>query len=279
MITLEQLPALVDNTIWAIAIDPSIDGAGGGDDDDRRGFVVDPGEAAPVLGWLARTGRRLDAVVCTHHHADHIGGVLELQRATGCRVVGAAHDQDRLPTLSDPVRPGDVVTVAGVSLRVLDTAAHTRGHVAYALDAEVDVVLRHGHQGEARAMPALTRRPALFVGDSLFGAGCGRLFEGTGAQLAAALTTLAAQDPRALVCCAHEYTAANLRFAVVACPDVSAVAARLATLPTEMAVTASSLPSTLALELTTNPFLLALHAPDPVARVLDLRRRKDTFAG
>ena len=277
MITLEQIPALVDNTIWAVGVDRAVEAASDDADVDRRALIVDPGEAAPVLAWLARTGRRLDAVVCTHHHADHIGGVLEVQRVTGCRVIGAAHDSARLPALSDPVVPGDTVTAAGVSLRVLDTAAHTRGHVAYALDALVDVVIRHGHQGEARTMPSLSHRPALFVGDSLFGAGCGRLFEGTGAQLVAALSTLAAQDPRALVCCAHEYTAANLRFAVVAFPDVAAVAERAAALPAEMAGTASSLPSTLALELATNPFLLGLASTDPVARVLDLRRRKDSF--
>ena len=272
MITIEQLPALDDNSIWAVGIDDATA-------DERRAFVVDPGEPGPVLLWLARTGRALDAVLCTHHHGDHVGGVAALQQATGCRVVGAAPDRERLPPLSDAVVPGDVVGVAGVALRVLDVAAHTRGHVAFALDAPVDVVIRRGHGGDARVIPALAGRPALFVGDSLFGAGCGRLFEGTGAQLHAALSTLAAQDPRALVCCAHEYTAANLRFAVVACPDVPAICARLEALPMEMAVTASSLPSTLALELSTNPFLLALSGPEPAAAVIDLRRKKDTFAG
>jgi len=272
MITIEQLPALDDNSIWAVGIDDASTGR-------RRAFVVDPGEPGPVLQWLARTGRALDAVLCTHHHGDHIGGVAALREATGCRVVGAASDRDRLPPLSDAVVPGDVVVVAGVALRVLDVAAHTRAHVAFALDAPVDVVIRHGHGGSARAIPALAGRPALWVGDSLFGAGCGRLFEGTGAQLHAALSTLAAQDPRALICCAHEYTAANLRFAVAVCPDRPAVSERLAQLPQEMAETASSLPSTLTLELQTNPFLLALQGPDPVAAVTDLRRRKDTFAG
>lgn len=273
MITIEQLPALDDNTIWAVAIDD--DSA----PDGRRAFVVDPGEPGPVLAWLQRTDRRLAAILCTHHHGDHVGGVDALREATGCRVVGAAHDRGRLPALDEAVAPGDVVVVAGLSLRVLDVAAHTRGHVAFALDAAVDVVIRHGHGGEARAIPALAGRPALFVGDSLFGAGCGRLFEGTGAQLHAALSTLAAQDPQALICCAHEYTGGNLRFAVVAFPDVDAIRDRLDGLPAEMAATASSLPSTLALELQTNPFLLALAGPEPVAAVIDLRRRKDTFAG
>jgi hydroxyacylglutathione hydrolase len=273
MITIEQLPALDDNTIWAVAIDDDTAAT-----DRRRAFVVDPGDPGPVMAWLQRTDRQLAAILCTHHHGDHVGGVDALQQATGCRVVGASRDRDRLPALSDAVAPGDVVVVAGLSLRVLDVAAHTRGHIAFALDAPVDVVIRHGHGGGAEAVADLAGRPALFVGDSLFGAGCGRLFEGTGAQLHAALSTLSAQDPRSLVCCAHEYTAANLRFAVVACPDVPAVGARLAALSAEMAATASSLPSTLALEQATNPFLLALHGPDPVAAVTDLRRRKDTFA-
>lgn len=273
MITIEQLPALDDNSVWAVAIDDDTSAHG------RRAFVVDPGEPGPVQAWLARTGRRLEAILCTHHHGDHIGGVDALQQATGCRVVGASRDRHRLPPLSDAVAPGDVVEVAGVTLRVLDVAAHTLGHIAFALDAGADVVIRHGHGGGAEAVADLAGRPALFVGDSLFGAGCGRLFEGTGAQLYAALSTLSAQDPRSLVCCAHEYTAANLRFAVVACPDVPAVRARLDALSAEMAGTASSLPSTLALEQATNPFLLALHGPDPVAAVIDLRRRKDTFEG
>jgi hydroxyacylglutathione hydrolase len=272
MITIEQLPALDDNSIWAVGIDD--DSAAG-----RRAFVVDPGEPGPVLAWLARTHRRLEAILCTHHHGDHVGGVAALREVTGCRVVGAARDRDRLPPLDEAVGPGDRVVVAGVALRVLDVAAHTRGHVAFALDGAVDVVVRHGHGGEPRAIPGLAGRPALFVGDSLFGAGCGRLFEGTGEQLHAALSTLAAEDPRALICCAHEYTAGNLRFAVVVCPDVPAIRARLDALPAEMAVTASSLPSTLALERATNPFLLALGGPGPVAAVIDLRRRKDTFAG
>jgi len=272
MITIEQLPALDDNSIWAIGIDDATGHR-------RRACVVDPGEPGPVVDWLARTGRALDAILCTHHHGDHVGGVAALRQATGCRVVGAARDKERLPALTDPVVAGDVVVVAGLTLRVLDVAAHTRGHVAFALDAPVDVVIRHGHGGSARAMPALAGRPALFVGDSLFGAGCGRLFEGTGAQLHAALSTLAAQHPQALVCCAHEYTAANLRFAVAVYPERPAIHERLAQLPGEMAGTASSLPSTLALELSTNPFLLALSGPEPVATVIDLRRRKDTFAG
>lgn len=271
MITIEQLPALDDNSIWAVGIDD--------DNAARSAVVVDPGEPGPVLAWLARTGRRLEVILCTHHHGDHVGGVVALREATGCRVIGAGRDRGRLPPLDEAVAPGDRVVIAGVTLRVLDVAAHTRGHVAFALDAPADAVVRHGHGGEPRAIADLAGRPALFVGDSLFGAGCGRLFEGTGAQLHAALSTLAAEDPRALVCCAHEYTAGNLRFAVVARPDVPAIRDRLVALPAQMAVTASSLPSTLAVELATNPFLLALSEPGPVAAVTDLRRQKDTFAG
>lgn len=267
MITLEQLPVLDDNTIWALGIDAH----------ERLAVVVDPAEAPPVLAWLERTGRRLVAVLCTHHHGDHTGGAVALHEATGCRIVGPAHDLARIPGATEGAVPGEVVVVAGLSLRVLDVRAHTRGHVAFALDDHVDVVIRHGHGGEAAIMPGLAGRPALFVGDSLFGAGCGRLFEGTGAELHAALSTLAQEQPESLVCCAHEYTAGNLRFAVVVRPDVPAIARRQATLPEEMGAARSSLPSTLELELETNPFLLALKGPSPAEGVFALRQQKDTF--
>lgn len=264
MLALVQIPCLTDNSAWLVV-------------SDGAAFVVDPPAAEPVLARLATTGARLVAVVNTHHHGDHTGGNLALARATGCEIVGNARDAERLPGLSRGVEPGCSIDVAGLVLRVLDVSAHTRGHVAYALDASVDEVLRHGHGGTEVAEPRLGGRPALFVGDALFAAGCGRLFEGTPADLERALRALAREDPRALVCCAHEYTASNLRFARQALPGNEAIAARAAGLDDEMGRARSSLPSTLEEELRTNPFLLALDAPDPVFAVGALRRAKDAF--
>lgn len=262
-IALTQIPVLDDNYIYVVEV------AGAGC------FVVDPAEAAPVLAWLA--GRPLLAVLCTHHHDDHIGGNEALRAATGCRVVGPAHDLSRITGATEGAVAGGVVEVAGLRLRVLDVHAHTRGHVAYALDDVVDVVVRHGHGGVPQRRPELEGRPALFVGDSLFAAGCGRLFEGDGADLFSVMTTYAAQDPRSLVVCAHEYTGSNLRFAAHVHPQVPAVMARLANLEAERGPSRSSVPSTLELELATNPWLLALRHEHPQERGYELRRQKDTF--
>lgn len=265
LLELTQIPCLEDNYAWLVV--------NGGE-----AFVVDPPEAAPVLARLATTGARLVAAVITHHHGDHVGGNLELVAATGCAVVGNARDGGRVPGLSRRVDPGQTTVVAGVPLEVLDTSGHTLGHVAYAVGRRFDVVRRHGHGGVEEAIDRLAGRPALFVGDALFGAGCGRLFEGTREMLTQALRTLAARNPSALICCAHEYTAANLRFACHGFPDNHAIAARAQGLAAEMGASRSSVPSTLEEELATNPFLLALTTRDPIEAVGELRARKDVFA-
>jgi hydroxyacylglutathione hydrolase len=277
MISIELLPVLDDNVIYAVAVDAT-DGA----NDDDSAFVVDPATADAVLSWLQQPGprgrpRQLEAVLCTHHHADHTGANLALREATGCRIIGPAHDLERIAGATEGAVVGATVDVCGLALRVLDVRAHTRGHVAFAMDDLVDVVIRHGHRGLRAVEPSLAGRPALFVGDSLFGAGCGRLFEGTGKDLHAALSTLAAQAPDSLVCCAHEYTRSNLVFAAAVRPDVAAIAERISAFDDDCGPSRQSIPSTLGLELATNPFLLALKLPDPVQRVFDLRRQKDTF--
>jgi hydroxyacylglutathione hydrolase len=263
VLRIHQIPVWQDNYAYLVAH---------GDE----AVVVDPPEAAPVLERARALGVTVRAVLCTHHHADHVGGNEELA-AAGCTVIGAAHDAARIPALSQPVTPGESVHVIGLSLRVLDVRAHTSGHIAYALDRTVDVMERFGHSGQPTRVARLEARPALFVGDALFQAGCGRLFEGSAADLHASLTTLAREDPRALIVCAHEYTSSNLAFAVHALPHDEAVRARQLGLHAERAASGSSVPSTLEEELATNPFLRALSASDPVEAVRALRAAKDDF--
>jgi hydroxyacylglutathione hydrolase len=279
MLTLVQVPVWRDNYAYLVI-------AG------TRAFVVDSPEAGPILERLGDfEGAKLEAVVNTHHHGDHVGSNRALVEATGCDVVGPAHDRDRIPNITRPVEIGETIDVAGVSLRVLDVHAHTRGHIAYVCDQPFDRVIRHGHDGQPVEVERLAHRPALFVGDSLFLGGCGRLFEGVPADLEGAMRTLAAQNPEALVCCAHEYTASNFRFADHVLPDRPSVGQRLRDLDQERAPSGSSVPDTLARELDTNPFLLCLQdepraamaerlsvPPDDVAGVLGaVRAAKDSF--
>lgn len=245
MLQLIQLPMLRDNYTYLV----HRDGAA---------IVVDPAQAPPVLRAIESRNLQLAAVVCTHHHMDHVGGNLELQAATGCEIVGPAHDRERIPGCTLDAHAGASLQVGPVTLRVLDVRAHTKGHVAYALDELLDVVIRHGHGGAPTQIDRFRQKPALFVGDALFLGGCGRLFEGTPADLFQAMKTLSLESHEALVCCAHEYTEANLRFAQRELPHIAAIEARLRALASEKAESGSSVPDFLGLERQTNPFLLAL---------------------
>lgn len=282
MIQCVQIPTRVDNYAYLV-----VHGA--------RAFVVDASEAAPVLRRLADfPGVTLEAVVNTHHHGDHVGANLGLVSETGCDVIGAACDAERIPGITRRVEVGECVEVADLALRVLDVRAHTRGHIAYRSERSCDQVVRHGHQGSPEIIHRFAGRKLLFVGDSLFMAGCGRLREGSPEDLARAMGVLACEEPEALVCCAHEYTEANLRFAAAVLPHVAAVHERLAGLDEERGVSGSTVPDTLARELQTNPYLLALDpahweamapslgmARSPQTRVADvlgaLRAAKDRF--
>lgn len=245
MAALRQIPVWRDNYIYLVH-------------EGDQAFVVDPTEAAPVLDVLKRHSLKLTTILNTHHHADHVGGNLELVEATGCRVAGPAHDADRIPGITDRVEVGTTHEAAGLSLRVLDVRAHTRGHICFALDHALEKVWRHGHGREAVAIERLAGRPALFVGDSLFLGGVGRLFEGTPEQLDAAMRVYREENPEALVCCAHEYTESNLRFALGLLPEHAGIAERLADLDDERAASGSSVPDTLGREWQTNVFLLYL---------------------
>lgn len=202
--------------------------------DAQRAVVVDPGETAPVLGALQAHGLTLEAILVTHHHADHTGGVAELQALTGCRVIGPA--AEAVPGDAERVRGGDTVAAFGLRFEVVDVPGHTAGHIAfYCADAG----------GE----------PILFSGDTLFSGGCGRLFEGTPAQMLSSLDALAALPGTTRVCCGHEYTLANLAFARAVEPHNTPLAEHARLCQELRDQGRPTLPSRLATELRINPFL------------------------
>ncbi len=235
-------------------------------------MVVDPGDAAPVLARLARERLGLAAIVTTHHHADHVGGNRALLAAHDVPVFAPAHEV--IPGATRMLAEGDRVELPGVGtqLRVLDVPGHTAGHIAYVGDIG---------------------GPVLFCGDTLFAAGCGRLFEGTAAQMWDSLSKFARLDGATRVYCAHEYTLANLRFAQAVEPANAAIGARIAAESRKRAAGEPTVPSTIALELATNPFLrvrepavraaAAAHAGTALAADVDvfaaLREWKNAFRG
>lgn len=237
MFRIDALPAFADNYIWLLQ-----------DDQNRRCVVVDPGDAAPVQAWLdAHADWTLEAILTTHHHADHVGGVATLKAKTGARVFGPA--QEKIPALDQPLNDGQRIEVLGLDFEIIDVPGHTLGHIAYFhADAEL---------------------PWLFCGDTLFAGGCGRLFEGTPQQMFDSLSRLAALPEATQVYCAHEYTLSNLRFAQAVEPENPQVAARLAQVIAWREEERISLPSQIGLERQTNPFLRCGEAS--VERTLDQR--------
>lgn len=187
---LVPLPAFQDNYLWVLH-------------DGQRALVVDPGDAQPVLDYLQQTGLQLEAILVTHHHQDHIGGLAAVRDATGAQVFGPA--REAIPGPLRSLAQGDRIDVLGLAFQVLDVPGHTAGHIAY-------------------YTPRVDGAPLLFCGDTLFSGGCGRLFEGTPAQMLASLDKLAALPDDTRVCCTHEYTLANLRFARAVEPANQALA-------------------------------------------------------
>ncbi|MEY2953895.1 MAG: hypothetical protein RLZZ401_1982 [Pseudomonadota bacterium] len=219
------LPAFSDNYLWLLH-------TGG------RALVVDPGEASPVFDALQRHRLQLEAILVTHHHADHVGGVDALRAATGAAVYGPA--TERMPEPLTRLTGGDVVTALGLTWQVLDVPGHTAGHIAYWCSSV--------------PLPDAAA-PLLFCGDTLFSGGCGRLFEGTPAQMLDSLESLAALPPETQVCCTHEYTLGNLRFARAVEPGNLALQQYQTQCIALRAQDQPTLPSTLARELQINPFL------------------------
>lgn len=226
MFDIAAIPALRDNYIWAIH-------------DGRCAAVVDPGDAAPVLVFLEARGLRLNAILCTHRHADHTGGIAKLREVYNVPVHGRRHPGN--PHITHDLHEGDRLGLdvlnngTGIAFDILEIPGHLDDHLAYvATDAAPGI---------------------LFCGDVLFGAGCGRNFEGALAQLHHSLQRLTALPDDTRVYCAHEYTEANLRFALACEPHNPDIRRRIEQVAQQRAASLPTVPSSIALEKATNPFL------------------------
>jgi len=242
MIEIVRIPVLSDNYIWLVHEPVS-----------GETMVVDPAVAEPVLEEAARRGWRITQIWNTHWHPDHTGGNEAIKAATGCTITGPAAEAARISTLDRLVAEGDVVSLGAVTAQVIDVPAHTAGHIAYHLASE----------------------EAAFVGDTLFAMGCGRLFEGTADQMFGNMRKLEALPDETRVYCAHEYTQSNGRYALVAEPDNVALAERMIAVNAARSAGEPTVPTTIALERATNPFMRAAD----VAELAHRRAEKDAFRG
>ena len=221
MLEIHAVPAFQDNYLWVVA-------------KGRRAAVVDPGDSAPIEAFLAANGLELTAILATHHHGDHVGGLVALAAHWRCPVFGPAHE--RIEGIGQRLVEGDRITVPGldIELDVLGVPGHTSGHIAY-VDAK--------------------EQAFVFCGDTMFACGCGRLFEGTPEQMSRSLGKLARLPERTRVYCAHEYTLSNIRFAEVVEPGNARLAERKAREAAKRARGEPTVPSTIGEERATNPFI------------------------
>ncbi|MEQ8936484.1 MAG: hydroxyacylglutathione hydrolase [Amphiplicatus sp.] len=253
-IEIRQFPCLSDNYGYLVR-------------DHETGGVaaIDTPDADAIDAALAREGWRLTHIFNTHWHPDHAGGNLALKQKWGCCIIGPREEADKIPGLDDAVGEGDIVSLGASRARVHDTPGHTLGHIVY-------------HFADDRAA---------FVGDTIFALGCGRLFEGTPAQMWDSLSKIESMPDDTALYCAHEYTQANARFALSVDAGNDALAARAKTIDALRARGAPTVPSTVATERATNPFLrardpglqaaLGMSGADPVAVFAEVRKRKDRF--
>ncbi len=236
------IPVLSDNYIWLVHDNTSLETV-----------VIDPAVADPVLAEAAKLGWGITQIWNTHWHPDHTGGNAAIKAATGCTITGPAAEFDRIPTLDVQVREGARVALGDGFADVIEVPAHTSGHIAY-------YFADHGF---------------IFVGDTLFAMGCGRLFEGTAAQMFANMARLAALPAATFVYCAHEYTQSNGRYALVAEPDNITLRDRMAEVDVLRAAGQPTVPTTIGLERATNPFMRA----KSVDELAERRAAKDSFRG
>lgn len=238
-LSVAAVPCLSDNYAWMLRAP------------DGTLAICDPGEAAPIAAAVDAAGGKLGMILLTHHHGDHVAGTAELAARYGAKVVGAAADAHRLPKLDIALKPGETVSVGGSEGRVIDSPGHTRGHIAIHFPDSGFVL----------------------CGDTLFSLGCGRLLEGTAEEMFASLQALSALPDDTLVCCGHEYTESNARFALTVEPDNAALRARTAEAAAQRAAGQATVPTTMAQERAANPFLRAAD----VATLARIRSAKDSF--
>lgn len=254
MLEIVQLPVLQDNYLYLIHDTPT-----------GKTAIVDPAVDEPVIDACAARGWHLDYIFNTHHHWDHTGANLALKEHYGLEIIGPAAEADRIPGIDRKVADGDSVTLGDALATVYDVPGHTAGHIAYSFADD----------------------KALFCGDTLFAMGCGRLFEGTPAQMLTSLDKLAALDDDTAIYCAHEYTAANGAFALSVEPDNLDLQARMKEVSALRSAGKPTIPTYLGLEKRTNPFLrpdslalqhsLGLEGESRVTIFAETRARKDSF--
>lgn len=254
MLEIQQVPVLNDNYIYLIHDSESGDTA-----------VIDPAVAEPILTTLKHNNWQLKYIFNTHHHADHVGGNLSLKNHTGCQIAGCAADQQRIPGIDIKLVEGDTLKLGTHTIRVISCAGHTTGHIAFYI-ADTD---------------------ALFCGDTLFAMGCGRLFEGTAKQMQQSLSKFTVLPLTTKIYCAHEYTAANAQFALSVEPDNPELLSAIELIKQLRSNNQPTVPTTLAQELATNPFLrtdsadikktLAMQNASELEVFTELRERKNRF--
>lgn len=257
MLQISPIPAFQDNYFWLI-------------ENDTETWVVDPGDATPVIKALQKRGKKLSGILITHHHSDHIGGVGELYHPE-LQVIGPKKSQFRL--VNDPVSAGDIRQLCGAQFEVIEVPGHTLNHLAFFSRLE-------------------EQAPVLFCGDTLFAAGCGRLFEGTPEQMYQSLAQLLALPDNTQVYCAHEYTEANLKFALSVEPGNKDTVQRAEDVSLLRAQGIPSVPTSIQIEKATNPFLRTTSAeiisniktklqsagnPNQIEVFTQLRKMKDVF--